>query len=148
MVIVLFSPQGGAGRTTIATNLAVALHQSSKKPVVLVDGSLPLGDIAVALNVSPKAKTAYYPKHLREDPSCGACRAVNGGVVRVTSELPLMPTGFDHGRPLTEPWTSMRRFKAYQVEAGPEGGKVPGFVRLMWRFAKFPVFERELGEET
>jgi hypothetical protein len=90
----------------------------------------------------------YYPKHLREDPSCGACRAVNGGVVRVTSELPLMPTGFDHGMPLTEPWTSMRRFKAYQVEAGPEGGKVPGFVHFMWRFAKFPLFESELGEEA
>jgi hypothetical protein len=59
----------------------------------------------------------YYPKHLREDPSCGACRAVNGGVVRVT----LRP--------------GMR-------------GKVPGFVRLMWRFAKFPVFEDELGEEA
>lgn len=69
----------------------------------------------------------YYPKHLREDPSCGACRAVNGGVVRVPNELPLMPTGFDHSRPLTEPWVSMRRFRAYQVEAGPEGGKVSRF---------------------
>src|SRR5205823_2439086 len=44
-------------RTTIATNLAVALHQSTQKPVVLVDGSLPFGDIAVILNMSPKAKT-------------------------------------------------------------------------------------------
>ncbi|HMG94778.1 MAG TPA: hypothetical protein VK565_00665, partial [Gemmatimonadaceae bacterium] len=36
--------------------LAVALHQLSQKPVVLVDGSLPFGDIAVILNMSPKAK--------------------------------------------------------------------------------------------
>ena len=56
-VITFFSPKGGVGRTTIATNLAVALHQSTQKPVVLVDGSLPFGDIAVILNMSPKAKT-------------------------------------------------------------------------------------------
>jgi len=56
-IISFFSPKGGVGRTTIATNLAVALHQSTEKPVVLVDGSLPFGDIAVILNMSPKAKT-------------------------------------------------------------------------------------------
>src|SRR5207245_8046732 len=44
-------------RTEITTNRAVALHQSTEKPVVLVDGSLPFGDIAVILNMSPKAKT-------------------------------------------------------------------------------------------
>ena len=56
-IITFFSPKGGVGRTTIATNLAVALHQITSKPVVLVDGSLPFGDIAVILNMSPKAKT-------------------------------------------------------------------------------------------
>ena len=56
-IISFFSPKGGVGRTTIATNLAVALHQSTGQPVVLVDGSLPFGDIAVILNMSPKAKT-------------------------------------------------------------------------------------------
>jgi pilus assembly protein CpaE len=56
-VITLFSPKGGVGRTTIATNLAVALHQSTGKPVALVDGSLPFGDIGVILNMNPKAKT-------------------------------------------------------------------------------------------
>src|SRR5947199_5643870 len=56
-IITFFSPKGGVGRTTIATNLAVALHQLTQKPVVLVDGSLPFGDIAVILNMSPKAKT-------------------------------------------------------------------------------------------
>jgi len=56
-IVSFFSPKGGVGRTTIATNLAVALHQTTEKPVVLVDGSLPFGDIAVILNMSPKAKT-------------------------------------------------------------------------------------------
>ena len=56
-IITFFSPKGGVGRTTISTNLAVALHQTTQQPVVLVDGSLPFGDIAVILNMSPKAKT-------------------------------------------------------------------------------------------
>ncbi len=56
-VITLFSPKGGVGRTTIATNLAVALHQLTGRPVALVDGSLPFGDIGVILNMNPKAKT-------------------------------------------------------------------------------------------
>jgi pilus assembly protein CpaE len=56
-IVTFFSPKGGVGRTTIATNLAVALHQATQKPTVLVDGSLPFGDIAVILNMSPKAKT-------------------------------------------------------------------------------------------
>jgi pilus assembly protein CpaE len=55
-VVTLFSPKGGVGRTTIATNLAVALHQATGKPVVLVDGSLPFGDVGVILNMNPKAK--------------------------------------------------------------------------------------------
>jgi pilus assembly protein CpaE len=56
-VVSFFSPKGGVGRTTLATNLAVALHQFTEKPVVLVDGSLPFGDVAVILNMNPKAKT-------------------------------------------------------------------------------------------
>ncbi len=56
-IICFFSPKGGVGRTTISTNLAVALYQSTDRPVVLVDGSLPFGDIAVILNMNPKAKT-------------------------------------------------------------------------------------------
>ena len=56
-VICFFSPKGGVGRTTISTNLAVALRQSTGEEVVLVDGSLAFGDIAVILNMPAKAKT-------------------------------------------------------------------------------------------
>jgi len=52
-VIVVYSPKGGVGCTTIATNLAVALH-NEETPVVLVDGNLQFGDVAVVLNERSK----------------------------------------------------------------------------------------------
>lgn len=48
-IIVVYSPKGGVGCTTIATNLAVALK--SKDPrVALVDASMQYGDLPVFLN--------------------------------------------------------------------------------------------------
>src|ERR687888_259293 len=40
-----------------ADELINAIRQTTQKPVCLVDGSLPFGDVAVILNMSPKAKT-------------------------------------------------------------------------------------------
>jgi pilus assembly protein CpaE len=48
-VVVVYSPKGGVGCTTLATNLAVTLH-NDETPVVLVDGNLQFGDAAVMLN--------------------------------------------------------------------------------------------------
>jgi pilus assembly protein CpaE len=49
-VIVVYSPQGGAGKTTIATNVAAALmHEGTK--VLLIDCDLQFGDIGVFLNL-------------------------------------------------------------------------------------------------
>jgi pilus assembly protein CpaE len=53
-VITVFSTKGGAGKSVIATNLAVVLAQRSEKPVVLVDADLQFGDIAVMLKLSPQ----------------------------------------------------------------------------------------------
>ncbi len=52
-VIVVYSPKGGTGCTTLATNLSLAL-QSPETPTVLVDGSIQYGDIAVFLNEQVK----------------------------------------------------------------------------------------------
>jgi pilus assembly protein CpaE len=57
-VVALFSPKGGAGRTTIAVNLAVAAAELGRK-VVLVDGSFQFGDVALLLNLSPKDKSMF-----------------------------------------------------------------------------------------
>ena len=48
-IIIVYSPKGGTGCTTIATNLALALLNDDKK-VLLVDGGMQFGDVAVFLN--------------------------------------------------------------------------------------------------
>lgn len=48
-VIQVYAPKGGTGVTTLATNLAVALHTSETKAVI-VDGNLQYGDVAIFLN--------------------------------------------------------------------------------------------------
>lgn len=50
-IISIFSPKGGIGRTTIITNLAVAVKQISKKRVALVDGSLFFGDVGIMMDI-------------------------------------------------------------------------------------------------
>ncbi len=52
-IVVVYSPKGGTGRTTIATNLAIALHNDETK-VALVDGNIQFGDVAVFLNEQGK----------------------------------------------------------------------------------------------
>src|SRR5262249_24641646 len=49
-VIVVYSPQGGSGKTTIATNLAAGLMKEGTK-VLLMDCSLQFGDVGVFLNL-------------------------------------------------------------------------------------------------
>ncbi len=51
-MIVAFSPKGGVGRTTLITNLAVATKLATDKRVLLIDGNLPFGDLAVVLNLT------------------------------------------------------------------------------------------------
>ena len=52
-IIVVYSPKGGTGSTTVATNLAVTL-QNPDTPTVIVDGNLQFGDVAVFLNEQPR----------------------------------------------------------------------------------------------
>jgi pilus assembly protein CpaE len=52
-IITIYSPKGGTGCTTIAVNLALALHNEDTR-VVLVDGNLQFGDVAVFVNEQGK----------------------------------------------------------------------------------------------
>lgn len=48
-IITVYSPKGGTGCTTIAVNLAIALHNEDTR-AVLVDANLQFGDVAVFMN--------------------------------------------------------------------------------------------------
>ncbi len=51
--IVVYSPKGGVGCTTLATNLAIGLN-TDETPTVLVDANLQFGDVSVFLNLQVK----------------------------------------------------------------------------------------------
>lgn len=53
-IISLFSTKGGVGKTTIATNLAVSIANTTKKKVALLDFNLQFGDAAISLDVYVK----------------------------------------------------------------------------------------------
>ncbi|HEV7604154.1 MAG TPA: response regulator [Candidatus Limnocylindrales bacterium] len=57
LVVAVFSPKGGVGRTTVAVNLAVAAAIELGKKVVIMDGSFQFGDVGVLLNLNPKSKS-------------------------------------------------------------------------------------------
>jgi len=57
-IVALYSPKGGVGRTSLATSLAVALHQESRQRVTLVDGDLQFGDVDIAVNVMAHKSSA------------------------------------------------------------------------------------------
>jgi pilus assembly protein CpaE len=52
-IIVVYSPKGGTGCTTLAVNLALALNSPDSR-VTLVDGNLQFGDVAVFVNEQGK----------------------------------------------------------------------------------------------
>lgn len=58
-VIVVLSPKGGAGKTTIATNLAVGLARSAPRQVILFDCDLQFGDVTDALRLIPETTFAH-----------------------------------------------------------------------------------------
>ncbi len=52
-IITVYSPKGGTGCTTVAVNLAIALHNEDTR-AVLVDGNLQFGDVAIFVNEQGK----------------------------------------------------------------------------------------------
>ncbi|WP_309050774.1 AAA family ATPase [Streptomyces sp.] len=53
-VIVVTSPKGGVGKTTVATNLAVGLGALAPMNTVIVDLDVQFGDVAAALRLAPE----------------------------------------------------------------------------------------------
>ena len=53
-IISVFGVKGGVGKTTLCTNLAVALAQETSASVALVDLDVPFGDVAMMLDIHPE----------------------------------------------------------------------------------------------
>jgi pilus assembly protein CpaE len=53
-LLAFFSPKGGAGSTTVVTNVGIELHRLTGKKTLLVDLDLELGEIASHLGVRPR----------------------------------------------------------------------------------------------
>lgn len=49
--LTVFSTKGGSGKSVTATNLGVVLARRASRPVVLIDGNLQFGDVAVMLKL-------------------------------------------------------------------------------------------------
>ena len=64
-IITVYSPKGGTGSTTIASNLAVTLHNAETQ-VVLVDGNLQYGDVAVFFNEQERHHVADLAARAKE----------------------------------------------------------------------------------
>jgi pilus assembly protein CpaE len=58
-ILLIYSPKGGTGCSTVATNLAIALQQLTSKKVALVDASLQFGDVGVLLNLQGNRTIAH-----------------------------------------------------------------------------------------
>jgi pilus assembly protein CpaE len=63
-VISFFSARGGAGSTTLATNLAIHIHKLTDKKVLLVDLDLELGELAVFLRLQPRFNVVDLARNL------------------------------------------------------------------------------------
>jgi len=57
-VITVMAPKGGAGKTTVATNLATQLALAAPGKVAIVDLDLQFGDVASALGLGPQSTVA------------------------------------------------------------------------------------------
>lgn len=57
-LITVFAPKGGAGKSTISTNLAVLLARRNEGLVALIDCDLQFGDVAVMLQLAPQQTVA------------------------------------------------------------------------------------------
>jgi pilus assembly protein CpaE len=53
-ILSFFSPKGGSGSTTLAANLAILIHRTTKGKTLLVDLDLELGESALILGIKPR----------------------------------------------------------------------------------------------
>jgi pilus assembly protein CpaE len=68
-VITVTAPKGGAGKTVLASNLAVGLAREAPRRVVVVDLDLQFGDIAYAFSLEPQHSVVDAAASGADDPT-------------------------------------------------------------------------------
>lgn len=86
-IITVYSPKGGTGCTTLATNLAIAL-QTEETPTVILEANLLFGDITVFLN--EQVKNSIYDLTPRVD-ELDAEVVMNVAIKHPSSGLNILP---------------------------------------------------------
>jgi pilus assembly protein CpaE len=60
-----FSPKGGGGSTTLATNLAILIQKATKSRTLLLDLDLELGESALVLGIQPRYSFVDFVENFR-----------------------------------------------------------------------------------
>jgi len=114
-VIVVVSPKGGSGKTTVSSNLAVALAQQFPGRVVAVDLDVQFGDLGAALSLTPQHTLAQLARTTKIDATtvklfltlyyngiyvlAGANNPVEADAIshqHISEVLPLLAQNFDY----------------------------------------------------
>ncbi len=124
-IITVFGDKGGVGKTTLATNLALALAGETSRSVALVDLDLPHGDIAILLNLSSeRSVAAAMSEAVLADPLLLQAQLASGPAgVRVLSGTmsPGAATVAIAGSQVTELLTRLAQLHDYVVVDTPPG---------------------------
>jgi pilus assembly protein CpaE len=64
-ILSFFSAKGGSGSTTLATNLAILIHRTTKMKTLLVDLDLELGESALVLGIKPRFSFIDFVENFR-----------------------------------------------------------------------------------
>jgi pilus assembly protein CpaE len=102
-IVVFVAPKGGTGRTTSAVNTSIALHQMTKRSVVLVDADYSAPSVDVVLNLrSDRDLTHLLPRLAQLDQDL-----VSGLLAQHASGIRVLvaPSPDDLIRPITVPQT-------------------------------------------
>jgi pilus assembly protein CpaE len=64
-ILSFFSPKGGGGSTTLATNLAIVMHRTTGRKILVVDLDLEMGETALVLGVQPRFNFVDFVENFR-----------------------------------------------------------------------------------
>lgn len=121
-MLVFTGSKGGAGVTTLATNFALALMRESGKKVVLVDLNLQLGDVSLALGLSPRftlIDALMHSDRLDSEFVMTLLAEHSSGLAVLPAADVFAPAAFDRGAVEKLLYILQDHFSYVVVDAGP-----------------------------